>query len=65
MPAAEGDRAVRSIYEQALGREFDRLHPHIQRRFGFSSREGTFDVEWKGVTRMPEDIRPRREERRE
>lgn len=30
-----------SIYEQALGKEaFGRLHPQIQRRFGFDSRSG-------------------------
>src|SRR5438477_683983 len=31
---------VSSIYRQALGSEFDRLHPQIQRRFGFSSEDG-------------------------
>lgn len=29
-----------SIYEQALGSDFARLHPQIQRRFGFSSADG-------------------------
>ncbi len=29
-----------SIYQQALGAEFARLHPQIQRRFGFSSEDG-------------------------
>ena len=29
-----------SIYQQALGAEFHRLHPEIQRRFGFSSEDG-------------------------
>ncbi len=38
MPAAacQGD-GVKSIYERALGSDFARLHPEIQRRFGFSS----------------------------
>ena len=29
-----------SIYERALGADFGRLHPQIQRRFGFSSADG-------------------------
>jgi len=29
-----------SIYRRALGADFGRLHPQIQRRFGFSSSEG-------------------------
>lgn len=29
-----------SIYRRALGEEFDRLHPEIQRRFGFDSDDG-------------------------
>ena len=29
-----------SIYEQALGLEFERLHPQIQRRFGLTSESG-------------------------
>ena len=29
-----------SIYQQALGSDFDKLHPQIQRRFGFSSADG-------------------------
>lgn len=33
-----------SIYERALGEEFERLHPKIQERFGLSSREGTAAV---------------------
>ena len=44
-----------SIYRQALGADFDRLHPQIQRRFGFSSRDGiasigrgTMDEIWHG-----------------
>ncbi|MGD0990319.1 MAG: DUF4166 domain-containing protein [Candidatus Sulfotelmatobacter sp.] len=46
---------MRSIYEQALGREFLRLHPKIQERFGFSSRDnsacigtGTMEAVWHG-----------------
>jgi uncharacterized protein DUF4166 len=31
---------MRSIYEQALGEKFRLLHPRIQERFGFSSRDG-------------------------
>lgn len=33
-----------SIYQQALGTEFNRLHPEIQKRFGFSSDEGIASV---------------------
>ena len=29
-----------SIYQQALGHDFGRLHPEIQRRFGFNSQDG-------------------------
>ncbi len=29
-----------SIYQEVLGSEFDRLHPQIQQRFGFSSTDG-------------------------
>lgn len=29
-----------SIYQRALGADFSRLHPQIQRRFGFSSHDG-------------------------
>ena len=29
-----------SIYQQALGTDFDRLHPKIQQRFGLSSEDG-------------------------
>jgi hypothetical protein len=43
------------IYRTALGDEFDRLHPKIQERFGFSSRDGiasigtgTMDEIWHG-----------------
>jgi Domain of unknown function (DUF4166) len=46
---------MRSIYEQALGEKFNLLHPRIQERFGFSSRDntacignGTMDEIWHG-----------------
>jgi hypothetical protein len=46
---------MRSIYEQAMGSDFARLHPEIQRRFGFSSRDniasigsGVMDEIWRG-----------------
>ena len=46
---------MNSIYQRALGRDFDRLHPEIQRRFGFSSADGiasigrgTMEEVWKG-----------------
>jgi hypothetical protein len=46
---------MRSIYEQALGPEFERLHPRMQERFGFSSKDGrasigkgTMDEIWRG-----------------
>ena len=31
---------MNSIYQRALGADFNRLHPQIQRRFGFSSANG-------------------------
>ncbi|HIW32028.1 MAG TPA: DUF4166 domain-containing protein [Candidatus Paenibacillus intestinavium] len=31
---------MNSIYEKALGESFAKLHPNIQRRFGFSSEDG-------------------------
>jgi uncharacterized protein DUF4166 len=44
-----------SIYQRALGADFARLHPQIQRRFGFSSADGiaslgtgVMDEIWKG-----------------
>jgi hypothetical protein len=44
-----------SIYRRALGSDFNRLHPEIQRRFGFSSADGiasigrgTMEEVWKG-----------------
>jgi hypothetical protein len=33
-----------SIYQRALGADFGRLHPQIQRRFGFSSADGVAAV---------------------
>ena len=33
-----------SIYQRALGKDFARLHPQIQRRFGFSSGDGTASI---------------------
>jgi hypothetical protein len=33
-----------SIYRRALGAEFDRLHPMMQRRFGFSSADGVASI---------------------
>jgi hypothetical protein len=46
---------VSSIYEQALGGDFAKLHPQIQRRFGFSSADkvasigtGVMDRLWHG-----------------
>jgi len=46
---------VTSIYQRALGADFTRLHPQIQRRFGFSSNDavaaigtGVMDELWHG-----------------
>ena len=46
---------ARSIYERALGSDFERLHPRMQSRFGFSSADGiaqigtgTMDEIWRG-----------------
>ena len=33
-----------SIYQRALGSDFSRLHPMIQRRFGFSSQDGRASI---------------------
>jgi hypothetical protein len=33
-----------SIYRRALGADFDRLHPKIQERFGFSSEDGVASI---------------------
>ena len=48
---------MKSIYEKALGADFDRLHPEIQRRFGFSSQDhlasiGTGIMDEIGVRRL-------------
>jgi hypothetical protein len=47
---------MQSIYEKALGADFNRLHPQIQRRFGFSSKDnlaaigtGTMERVWHGA----------------
>lgn len=44
-----------SIYREALGADFERLHPKMQRRFGFSSTDetcqvgtGVMDEVWRG-----------------
>ena len=44
-----------SIYQRVLGADFHRLHPEIQRRFGFSISDGiaaigsgVMDEIWKG-----------------
>ncbi|HMN28570.1 MAG TPA: DUF4166 domain-containing protein [Caldilineaceae bacterium] len=46
---------MKSIYELALGRDFQRLHPQIQARFGFSSADrvasigrGVMETIWHG-----------------
>ena len=46
---------MRSIYEQALGDKFKLLHPRIQERFGFSSKDlrgsigkGVMEKVWRG-----------------
>ena len=46
---------MKSIYERVLGSDFARLHPEIQRRFGFSSRDnlaaigtGVMEELWHG-----------------
>ena len=47
---------MRSIYERVLGSDFERLHPQIQRRFGFKSGDhvasighGVMDEVWHGA----------------
>ncbi len=35
---------MKSIYERALGSDFARLHPQIQRRFGFSSTDNVASI---------------------
>lgn len=50
-----GDRLMPSIYQRALGSDFEKLHPKIQERFGFSSEDGiasigsgVMDEIWRG-----------------
>jgi hypothetical protein len=50
-----GGIRVRSIFERALGQDFNRLHPQIQKRFGFNSTDcvasigqGVMDEVWHG-----------------
>jgi hypothetical protein len=52
---AAGNQSMKSIYEHALGDKFRLLHPRIQERFGFSSRDhracigsGTMSEIWHG-----------------
>lgn len=35
---------MKSIYQEVLGPEFDRLHPQVQKRFGFSSADGVASI---------------------
>jgi hypothetical protein len=35
---------MKSIYERAMGSDFTRLHPEIQRRFGFSSADNVASI---------------------
>ena len=35
---------MKSIYERAMGSDFKRLHPEIQRRFGFSSADNVASI---------------------
>src|SRR5580704_16559753 len=44
--------SVRSIYERAMGSDFARLHPQIQRRFGLASRDNIASI----GTRVMEEI---------
>ena len=46
-----GSGALSSIYRRALGPAFDRLHPQVQRRFGFGSADGVASI---GTGRMEE-----------
>ena len=36
----KGKIGMTSIYREAMGREFEKLHPEIRKRFGFSSEDG-------------------------
>src|SRR3989442_14561174 len=60
MPPGAGARTVTSIYQLALGSDFERLHPRIQQRFGFSSTdriasigEGVMEEVWRGRPDTP------------
>jgi hypothetical protein len=53
--ASDEGETMSSIYQRALGSDFNRLHPEVQRRFGFSSADGlasigtgVMDEIWKG-----------------
>lgn len=35
---------MKSIYQEVLGAEFERLHPQVQRRFGFNSADGVASI---------------------
>lgn len=39
-----GRLRMTSIYQRALGSDFARLHPQVQRRFGFSSHDGIASI---------------------
>ena len=59
-----------SIFHDALGPQFDHLHPKMQWRFGFCKLfgyRGSFTVTERPCTRdeIPVDVLPIREERRE
>jgi hypothetical protein len=43
---------VTSIYQKALGAEFERLHPQLQWRFGFSSTDGVCQIGTGVMTRV-------------
>lgn len=40
----EEAKHVTSIYQQVMGSEFEKLHPEIRRRFGFSSADGVASI---------------------
>ena len=43
-PELSSGAGMNSIYRRALGEQFDRLHPKIQERFGFSSKDGICSI---------------------
>ncbi|MGW4384226.1 DUF4166 domain-containing protein [Kitasatospora sp. NPDC004531] len=53
-PATPAPAPARSIFHAALGPDFDRLHPQLQRRFGFSSADG---IACLGTGRMERVVR--------